>query len=297
MCAELTKSESSLNFHLDGESQIDAKLLSRIINDFAELTQCAAKDIDHEAYLKMNVTAFENGSFNIAFSAVCEIARNLFTPDNIALASNILDTVKSYFEIKKFLKGKHPETVNEKSNNKIEIINSDGSKIITDKTAANIIYNTKIDNLTVNIANAVAENNPLGGFSIATKESSAEFKKEDISSIGMPIAVEESMCKRSLIDAVLTIKKPDFISSSAWEFIFNEKNIRARINDDIFMKKIHNGEITLKAFDYLNAQLEILVDLDEKNQPIDSTAKYTVTQVKGDVQHKNSDFTQTEIDL
>ena len=48
MCAELTKSESSLNFHLDGESQIDAKLLSRIINDFAELTQCAAKDIDHE---------------------------------------------------------------------------------------------------------------------------------------------------------------------------------------------------------------------------------------------------------
>ena len=80
MCAELTKSESSLNFHLDGESQIDAKLLSRIINDFAELTQCAAKDIDHEAYLKMNVTAFENGSFNIAFSAVCEKAGAKSTP-------------------------------------------------------------------------------------------------------------------------------------------------------------------------------------------------------------------------
>ena len=297
---ELMKSESTLQFHLDGESQIDAKLLSKIINDFVELTQFAAKDIDSEAYLKMNITAFQNGSFNISFSAVCEFVKNLFSSENIAIASNILDTVVSYFNIKKFLKGKRPkpENVKQQSQNKVEIINADGSRIVVPKEAANIIYNTHIDNLTVNIANSVSEHNPNGGFSIKTKNHSTAFGKDDISNIEKTVAIDESNCKRYLIETALIIKKPDFIStSSAWDFIFNGKTIHAKIADEGFTKKVHNGEITLKSADYINARLEMIIDLDENNQPIDSTAKYTVLEVNGDVQHNDSNFSQTKIEI
>ncbi len=294
---DLIKSESALRFHLDGDSQIDAKLLSKIINDFAELTRFAAKDVNKEAYLKMNVTAFENGSFNISFSAVCELARNLFTTENVSLAADILGIVLGYFDIKKFLKGKHPKDVRKKSNNKVEIINADGSKIIAEKEAVNIIYNTHIDDLTVNIANSVSEHNPTGGFSIITKKHSSVFEKEDISNIEKTVAVEESNCKRILIETALIIKKPDFIATSAWDFLLNGKSIHAKISDVAFVKRIHDGEITLKSSDYINALLEILVDLDENGQPIDSTAKYNVVEVKGDVQHSDFNFSQTKIEI
>jgi len=70
MDAELIKIKTAFGFHLSGESSIDAELLSKTIHGVAKLTDLAAKEENSEAYLKMNVTAFKNGSFEIAFSAV-----------------------------------------------------------------------------------------------------------------------------------------------------------------------------------------------------------------------------------
>ena len=70
--SELIKSTAQFGIHLEGESEIDAILLSKTISDMAELTQLAARKENPDAYLKMNVTAFKNGSFQIDFSTVCE---------------------------------------------------------------------------------------------------------------------------------------------------------------------------------------------------------------------------------
>ena len=103
MGVKLIKSEDYFSFHLDGKNSIDAKILSELIGDIAELTKFAALEENPDAYLKMNVTAFENGSFQINFSAICEFAENLI--NNVLplaeFASITISTVKEFFEIKK----------------------------------------------------------------------------------------------------------------------------------------------------------------------------------------------------
>ena len=42
---------------------------------------------------------------------------------------------------------------------------------------------------------------------------------------------------------------------------------------------------TIRKGDYIKANLEIYMDLDEEQQPIKGTEKYTVTNVHGDIQH------------
>lgn len=70
MGVKLVKSEDVFSFHLDGNSSIDAILLSKIISNIAELTKMAAIYENPDSYLRMNVTAFKNGSFEIDFSTI-----------------------------------------------------------------------------------------------------------------------------------------------------------------------------------------------------------------------------------
>ena len=105
----LEKSKETFSFHLDGGHEINALLLSTIINNMATLVDISGKEIDPDIYIKMNVTAFKDGSFQIDFSAICETAETIFQTlimanPALTLATNIIATVKTFFEIKRFLK-------------------------------------------------------------------------------------------------------------------------------------------------------------------------------------------------
>ena len=52
--------------------------------------------------------------------------------------------------------------------------------------------------------------------------------------------------------------------------------------DEEFIDKVHNGEI-IKAGDMLKVTLEVYVDLDCFGKPIESSKKYTVLKVHGDI--------------
>lgn len=131
MDMELIESREMMSFHLDGESEIDAALLSKMISDMAELTKITAKEVNPEAYLKMNVTAFKNGSFQIDFSAVCQVAESLFDAfaPGVTLAATVIGGVKGIFEIKKLLKGEKAKSVTEIQNGYITVESATGKKV------------------------------------------------------------------------------------------------------------------------------------------------------------------------
>lgn len=110
---DLIQSKAQFSFHLDGENEIDATLLSKTIADMAELTKLAAREQDPDAYLKMNVTAFKNGSFQIDFATVCQAVQNIYqaAPVVAGLALTVVSAVKGIFEIKKILKGEKPKSI------------------------------------------------------------------------------------------------------------------------------------------------------------------------------------------
>ena len=287
--AELIESQACFGFRLEGDNEIDATILSNTIRDIGELAKLASSEENPEAYLKMNVTAFKNGSFQIDFSAVCQVAENLFTGIVVAsgLAGTVVGTVKGFLEIKKLLKGEEPKSIKPICDNKIEVENIYGEKAVVNKSSGAIFKDMKIDKLSINISNYVLEHNPNGGFIFSDQEGDLRYSSEDIKNMSRAIPfVEEKLCKCSTVETDLIIKKADLIGRSAWDFKYKGYVISAKIDDEDWLEKVNNGDISIRAGDYINATLEIYVELNILNVPIQDSEKYKVVKINGNIQHK-----------
>lgn len=281
MGVQLMKSEATFSLHLDGSNTIDAVILSDIIRDIAELTKLAANEKDTESYLKMNVTAFENGSFQIDFSAIKEFVDNLINNSSqvLTFAGQVVATVKGYFEVKKLLKGKKEKNIAENQDGSVTITSQEGGSVIVNKGSTSILNNARIDNLVVNVAESVYSHNPNGGFSFNTDSTAAVFSTEDIIEMRKPLPIiEEEIIKRSVIKADLLIIKPDLLRQSAWTFFYQGKTISASIVDVSFLEELHKGNLAIHGNDYITTDLEISVRM-EHGLPVTSSTRYAVIKV------------------
>lgn len=284
---ELIESKAKMSFHLDGESEIDAVLLSSMIADMAELTKLTAKETNPDSYLKMNVTAFKNGSFQIDFSAVCQVAETMFTGTAacVGLAATVIGGVKGIFEIKKLLKGSKAKAVEKDDNGYITVEASNGKKITVPSQSGIVMNVVQVDQLVTNISSYAREHNPDGGFSVSDGEKTVYCSSEDVSGMSKPMPiVETSTCQRSRIDATMLIRKAVFEGSSKWGFDLNGKAIEASIEDDEFLLEFQRNGSVNKG-DHIQATLEVYVDLDLQGIPIKGTEKYTVIKVYGGILH------------
>lgn len=282
------KSQAEFAIHFDGNSEIDAQVLSRTINEMARLTQMASKQVDPDAYIKLNVTAFRNGSFQIDYTTIFEAANTLFTylPQVSSTANTVIQTLRGFFEIKKHLKGKAAKEVNKLPNDEIEIVNADGSKIKTSKSSATIINNVQIDQIVVNLSNSMLEHNADGGFTFSSKDGTEHFNSSDVLNMSRSLPVSSNaICRRSHVSAILFIKKADLLGRSQWQFYWNDKKIDAAISDDDFLESVHS-ELAIKAGDYINATLVIYTELDFAGTLIEGSEKYNVIKVHGSINHQ-----------
>ena len=293
MSDNLIESNSKFSFHLDGGHEIDTVLLIKIINDIAELTKIAAKAENPEAYLKLKVTTLRDGSFEIVFSAICNLGESLFdTAVSVSpLALNVVETVKGFFSIKKLLKGSKPRKISDLDDGRILVENTEGDKIEVNKASGNIIKDVKIDQLIVNMSNYSQEHNPSGGYTFSDDKGDLYCSVNDVKEMQQNLPIEtSSTCRRWTLKTSLLIRKPDILGRSQWGFKYNGKSIDARIVDDDFIEYVQNG-VQIRAGDYIDVSLEIYVDLDEVGNLIDGSEKYTVQKVYGGIKHKESEKT------
>lgn len=297
MNAELIESREMMSFHLDGESEIDAALLSKMISDMAELTKITAREVNPDAYLKMNVTAFKNGSFQVDFSAVCQVAESLINTlaPGVTLAATVIGGVKGIFEIKKFLKGEKAKSVTEPEDGYITVESKTGQKITVPAQSGIVMNVVQADQLVTNISEGAREHNPDGGFSLTVKDESVVCSSEDVSNMAKPLPINETVtCQRFRADVTMRIRKAVLEGTSKWGFDLNGKAIEASIADDNFLEVFqHNGRVGKG--DYIEATIEIYVDLDLQGHPVRGTEKYTVIQVHGDIKHENEEGEQENL--
>lgn len=291
----LEKSKETFSFHLDGGHEINALLLSTIINNMATLVDISGKEIDPDIYIKMNVTAFKDGSFQIDFSAICETAETIFQTlimanPALTLATNIIDTVKTFFEIKRFLKGEKPTLTQYKENGDVIITNVNNSTLTVNKYEANIFNNCRIDQLVTNVAHCATQHNPNGGFSLSSSTGENKYSAQDthnmsVSTLFQDDSIINMQCQKITTD--LYIKMPDLTGYRQWEMYFQGERIRVNIEDNDFLEKVHNG-LTFKAGDYIKCVLQITIELDKNGIPQNNTTKYSVLSVIGEIQHKEN---------
>lgn len=290
MDCELIESSAKMSFHLDGENEIDAVLLSKMISDMAELTKLTAREVNPDAYLKMNVTAFRNGSFEIVYSAVCQVTKTIINnmPEIADLAAKVIGSVKGIFEIKKLLKDNREQSIKEEQDDYIIVESQNGKTVRVPKQSAIILNVVQADQLVTNISGYAREHNPDGGFSVGTDDKNDDdvyCSCEDIVGMSKTMPFTETVtCQRSRIEATMLIRKAVFEGTAKWGFDLNGKAIEASIEDDDFIQEFQRNGSVNKG-DHIKATVEIYVDLDFKGLPIKGSEKYTVIKVYGGIIH------------
>lgn len=288
MRTKLIQSKANFEFHLDGDNAIDAQLLAKTISDMAELAELTAKEKDPDVYLKLKVKGFENGSFQVDFSTVCEVAEQIgrFSVSFAGFAGTVVAAVKGILEIKKLLKGKEAKSIKPDEHDKTRVVieNNSGNVINVDKSSLIVITNERVDMLSSNLAEYVKRHNPTGGFSFTSGQDVLHCTPEDVEAISLPIpTARKVLSEQYTIKADLLIKKADLLGASAWEFRYNDHVISAPIKDTDFLNSVHSGAI-IKAGDYITALLEISIELDNDGKP-SGKEQYSVVQVYGGIQH------------
>ncbi len=293
MDTDLIKSQENFSFHLKGNSSVDAVLLSKTIQDFAELSKLIALEENPDAFIRLNVTAFENGSFIIDFQTIIEIAETIVDNKEVCLAfaSMVVGGIMGVFQIKKFLKGEPPaEQIIQ--DNSIKIKNKNGDVLVAPKSSAPILNNCQVDNLVINIASNSSKNNNGQGFSLSSSNmKDIEIDNADMHFMCNPTAIEAesiSTVKTQIIDAYLRIKKPVLVGPAKWVLIYKGDTIDVKIDDEDWLTSVQEGSIGINANYLLHAKLQIDVELSDDGVPIKESQKYKIPYVYGLIKNINN---------
>lgn len=101
------------------------------------------------------------------------------------------------------------------------------------------------------------------------------------------IKVQRETVINSVDNLYLTLKKADFITDSLWQFVYN-KVIYARIEDELFLRKIRSGELRLCAGMKLFCKTRVTAIYDKLNMRHPKHISYTVLNVKNISELTNS---------
>lgn len=78
-------------------------------------------------------------------------------------------------------------------------------------------------------------------------------------------------------EMILKIKKPDYLGDSKWEFRHRKETIYAKINDNEWLTKFRDRQISLKPGDSIRANVEIEVKYDFDREV--NTINHTITNI------------------
>jgi len=274
-----------VNFGGKGHS-IDAELFTKTMNNTIDLVKSSANIVDPNCFLRLEIKANQQGSFETVIDTVARHAVDLITKENAKLASQIVIAFWAFLQIKTHLGGKRALEIKEEET-KTKIVNQDNAVITVDnKVADGFFKNTNIDNSIINIFSDLKRGDKES-FTIEHNSKKMEFNKNEYDTMKQKVVDEKcntsKLEQQKPIEVNLLLKKPDLLGGSAWQFVYN-KNISAKIEDSKFLDRVHKGEIkTLYAGVRMPCLLQIEYELDANFNPIPNSDKYIVKEIVGDI--------------
>lgn len=304
MRGKFMKSSTTFELHINGSNEIDAKILSRTLEDIAVVMNQLAINTDPKAFFKLKITAIDEGCFQIDFNAVCELAAPLLAmlpelSNAASFSKTVFECFKQYLDIKKALSGTKPASSEPTDNGKYNITTHHGDSYIVNGPVNIILSNPNADQHISDLAQALLEHNPDGGFFLREKGGKGN-SDYIVDTVGLQnIAKElpiETTCQKITSTEIMEIKKPDLTGHSAWTFKLGKKTIMAKVEDSDWLEQLHNREFTIACHDYIQTQLETLIELSPNGIPDEKNIRYTIIKViRGPF--SNSDTEQESLPL
>ena len=255
--------KETLTLRFKGENDIDIETLSKSLDCVvAVLGKIADSSLNENDFCKFKVKNIEKGSFMITIEQIVEMATVLFP-----LMPPILESFNSIVELKKNLGGQMPAEVIHEGNNTI-VKSCVGNVTYIDNRTYNLYTrDSSIEKCLSELSKTISEDGERTGFSIAVKEDLIRTRNPiDVESLNGDITEEEAT-------GVLTVRKPDLLGNSKWQFKFLGKTINADIEDENFLQKVKEKEISFPLVSKLNAKMRVK---SKNGEPI----SYTVIEVK-----------------
>ena len=286
MDAKLIESIDTFNVSFGGESHsVNAELFTKTMDNTIFLVKASANAIDPGCFLRLEIKANKEGSFETIIDTVAKHSPTIFAVSQLAFW--VVGGFWAFLQIKDHLSGKRAKKVEERPDNKTEITNQDNAVLSVDsKIADKFFTDTHIENSIINIFTDLKENG-RDSFSVKHNDKEMRFDKKEYDKMTARVVDPQNKTSRlevqGPIQVNLLLKKPDLLGDSAWQFVYN-KNISAKIEDENFLNKVHSREIkALYAGVRVPCLLQIEYELDEKFNPIPGSDKYTIKEVTGKI--------------
>ena len=271
----------SFSFTFEGSNEISASLLGLSLSNLSYIVHEIGQKSDSYEQCELKVSSFQKGSFEILFTTAILAAGQisaLYSPQDL---NSIVNVLKGIFDIKQLLKGDRPRSVSpDIQSGYIHVTSPDGSSVWAPTGSNIVISNPVIDRKTSEIAQAVHQHNPSGGFRLADNTQAFSYNSQAIADIALPAYTTQNTSEslRSM-RAALPIVKVDLLGNSSWSFKFCERTISAKICDQEFLKSVHSGQTAYKAGDMLDVCLTIITTLSPDGIPLKDA--YQIDQVYG----------------
>jgi hypothetical protein len=260
--------DNNFKLKFDGQlHQIDANVLINSLIHTTSIIQEVNRYLDTGKKIEIKVKALEKGSFLVhleLLETALDSIKSLFTKENAELAATIVTVFVGLIEVKKFLKGRKPKSI-ETREEKTKIINEKGDVLIIENATFNIYENSPIvkDALSQNF-DAINNDPSITGFEITDKSEKPviRIEREEFSDLALKseeISNDERIIKEA---ATLNIVRLSFEESLKWEFYYKGNKVSAKIKDPNFYELINKGESFAKG-DILEVELQINQKWDE----------------------------------
>ena len=249
-----------------GSNSIDAETFTSIINNTVDLVKLSCKAVEPNAFLRLEIKATREGSFETIIDAVTRYATDLITKENAKLACEVIAGYLAFLKIKQHLRGKKAKEIKQKKDQAV-IVNQNGETITAPLNITNYYTtNNQVDIVMSEIFTAL-EDSDRSEMIIEQQDSKVIFSRKDYKPMSNVIieksTVTSTIQSQKLQNCELIIKKPDLIGTSKWEVIF-DKRIEVKIEDEEVLKQIRDGLIKISGGSKLICDLTITVELDDK---------------------------------
>lgn len=253
--------DTDFKIKFDGKKhQIDANILINNLIHTTTIIQEINRNLDSGKKIEINVKALEKGSFLIHIGldeTLVESLKNLLTKENVEVAAKIISAFASVIKLKKFLKGKEPEKI-ENSGDRVRIQNEQGQVIYVENFTQNIYNNPVINDALSQSFETLENDDSITGYEVTDSKENplVRVERDEFENLAIRQDYILEGEKITKIFATINILRISFDEKLKSDFYYKGHKISSKINDPEFYKRIDNGEKFSKG-DMLDVELEI----------------------------------------
>lgn len=278
----------AISFKFEGQvEEVDINTFTHVMMNYAKVVEAAAKEVDENSPMRINVRAVKPGCLNVVLGIVQNSIGGLFA-DPVTTRDTVVAVITiagALYGFKKYL-GKNGKIAKaEPTNNaqQIEITTDNGSTTFIDNHVYNIYINNPEVDRAINASFDTLENDERIESLSMSKVSSGEklftANRDEFAEIANSPSFEGSNIRHAISNERLIVIKPvlEKTSRKKWEFLWNNISIKAAILDSSFI----DNTLAKQAFGIgtvMDVELDITQEFSEDLQAF-TNKKYEIKEV------------------